>query len=804
MSQDGLQPAETLDRRSVLQSVGGVLGLSAGGAFGAQQSIATTVQDSVQPPSIRGSVEQAIITGAVSEAALTLYDADGEAVAQAQADTRGSYVFENVDPADGYRVTQTVDGEQSERSTTVRVLSPENTPAQQFYDQQDLTEGFGYLEVRDGTTLAQQVLLPENQEPPYPTLILHSGYEPSVSIQGGDQLKRIIVDGMGYAIVGVNMRGSACSGGKFDFGEQLQRLDGYDIVETIAAQDWAGNVGMVGLSFPGFTQLYVAAAQPPSLDCIAPGAPIGDFYRDTAYPGGIQNSRFATEWAEDRDRAFEPGGGSGNVDQRIANGDQTCEANQQLRLQNRSLVDQMERSPYYEGLFRERAPLQILDQIEVPTFLVVSWQDEQTGPRAARLYEFLPDDTPVQFAGTNGGHAAYFTPGISNELFRFYEYYLKEEVPDQDQGSYGEALAAYESEPVTMFWERSNAQSLLAQTSRFETTHTEWPPENVETWELYCQPDGTLDDSPPDAGSQETSSYEYSPIPPEEQQITRDDQGRLQWEHRPDDGTVAFVSEELTDDHVCLGSGLVDLSVVSTAADTDVQVTLSEVRPDGEEMFVQMGVLRASHRAENPARTKPRRPWHTHRREDAQPLGEGIEQMRVELFPFGHVFREGSRVRLAIEVPGGNRDRWAFELHDTKSTNEVVHMPETPTKLALPLVPAIDADIPDYPDCGNVWHQPCRPAEFSPVDNSGDETGDANGDGDGDTTDDASADGTDGNSDSDEATVNGAEESSEDDGESADDSGPGFTAGGALAGLGGAGYLLKRQLQRDAPPEDSE
>ncbi len=530
----------------------------------------------------------------------------------------------------------------------------------------------------------------------------------------------------------------------------------------------------------------------------------GGGHRDTAYPGGIQNSRFAKEWAQNRDEAFEPGGESGNVDQRIANGDQTCEANQQLRLQNRSLVDQMESSPYYEGLFRERAPLQILDQIEVPTFLVVSWQDEQTGPRAARLSEFLPDDTPVQFAGTNGGHVAYFTPGISNELFRFYEYYLKEEVPDQDEGPYDEARAAYEAESVTMFWERSNEQSLLAQTPRFETTHTEWPPENVETWELYCQPDGTLDGSPPDTASQETSSYEYSPITPEEQQISRDDQGRLQWEHRSDDATVTFVSEKLTEDHVCLGSGLVDLFLGSTAEDTDVQVTLSEVRPDGEEMFVQMGVLRASHRAENPARTKPRRPWHTHRREDAEPLGDGPEQMRVELFPFGHVFRERSRVRLAIEVPGGNRDRWAFKLLDTESTNEVVHTPETPTKLALPLVPDIDADIPDYPNCGDVWHQPCRPAEVSTGDDSGDENGDTGGDGDADTTDDENTDGADGSSDGSGERADEANERNEGDNESADDSGPGFTVGGALAGLGGAGYLLKRRLRRDAPSEDSE
>ena len=49
------------------------------------------------------------------------------------------------------------------------------------------------------------------------------------------------------------MRGTGCSGGAFDFFEQLQSTDGYDAIETIAAQPWVAHhkVGMVGLSYPG-------------------------------------------------------------------------------------------------------------------------------------------------------------------------------------------------------------------------------------------------------------------------------------------------------------------------------------------------------------------------------------------------------------------------------------------------------------------------------------------------------------------------------------------------------------------------
>jgi hypothetical protein len=47
------------------------------------------------------------------------------------------------------------------------------------------------------------------------------------------------------------MRGSACSGGAFDYFERLQWFDGYDLVEALAAQDWSDGVALIGKSYPG-------------------------------------------------------------------------------------------------------------------------------------------------------------------------------------------------------------------------------------------------------------------------------------------------------------------------------------------------------------------------------------------------------------------------------------------------------------------------------------------------------------------------------------------------------------------------
>ena len=80
---------------------------------------------------------------------------------------------------------------------------------------------------------------------------------------------------MGFAVVDVNMRGTGCSGGAFDFFEPLQSLDGYDVIETIARQPWVqhNKVGMMGISYGGISQLFTAqtAAAEPGRDLAALG-----------------------------------------------------------------------------------------------------------------------------------------------------------------------------------------------------------------------------------------------------------------------------------------------------------------------------------------------------------------------------------------------------------------------------------------------------------------------------------------------------------------------------------------------------
>jgi predicted acyl esterase len=194
----------------------------------------------------------------------------------------------------------------------------------------------------------------------------------------------------------------------------------------------------------------------------------------------------------------------------------------------------------------------------------------------------------------------------------------------------------------------------------------------------------------------------------------------VQWNwQEPAPGTAAtFTSPPMTDTTVMVGSASADLWVNSNLGDTDLEVTLSEIRPDGQEMYVQSGWLRASHRALDEAGSTEQRPVQTHLEADAEPLPDGSDDTgfalaRVEIFPFAHVFRPDSRIRITIDAPGGNRAVWAFE---TIANGELVQLGtggDHPSSIVLPVIPGVEAPA-GYPICGSLRGQPCRTPVVSP------------------------------------------------------------------------------------------
>jgi dipeptidyl aminopeptidase/acylaminoacyl peptidase len=223
---------------------------------------------------------------------LSLVNRRGAAVASKRADSLGGVLFRNLAPGPGYRVRQST-GPGVAQSAALTVLPDRSAPpSARTYGQRLPAGGYGYLTTRDGTKLAIDVRLPTQAgRGPYPTLVEYSGYgyaDPAGAQSGISQ----IATALGFAVVDVNLRGTGCSGGAFDYFEPLQSLDGYDVIETVARQPWAlhHRAGMLGISYGGISQLFVAATDPPSLAAIAPLSTF-DNTATALYAGGILKHR---------------------------------------------------------------------------------------------------------------------------------------------------------------------------------------------------------------------------------------------------------------------------------------------------------------------------------------------------------------------------------------------------------------------------------------------------------------------------------------------------------------------------------
>ncbi|MEA2346638.1 MAG: uncharacterized protein QOG62_425, partial [Thermoleophilaceae bacterium] len=344
--------------------------------------------------SAHGSVRQVYATGLKSGARASLLDRSGHKVQTRRANKRGGLLFRNVKPGSGYRV-HAAGG--AGTSPQLAVDSTRSAPRDtSVYDQSIPSDGYGYLTTRDGTKLAYSIHPPQDAvnilgvdlphlpvDPPYPTLIEYSGYG-YANPAGPQSGIAVLANLMGFAVVDVNMRGTGCSGGAFDFFEPLQGLDGYDVIETIARQPWVANhqVGMMGISYGGISQLFTAETRPPSLAAIAPLSVI-DATQTTLYPGGILNTGFALNWAQERADEAQPAGpdaGQGWAYKRIKEGDQVCRENQDMHGEAADLLAKVEANDHYRPKVADPlAPITFVHKIDVPVFMACQFTDEQTG-----------------------------------------------------------------------------------------------------------------------------------------------------------------------------------------------------------------------------------------------------------------------------------------------------------------------------------------------------------------------------------------------------------------------------------------
>jgi predicted acyl esterase len=749
----------------------------------------------------QGSVKQVYVTGLAPNAQASLLKSTGTTVSTQNADAQGGLLFRNVKPGTGYRVRLTSNGETSGPITVHTEAAAPWDPS--VYNQEIPDNGYTYLTTRDGTQLAIDVHPPTSPagEPgvpsmfrfptvpipgvpsvsytaPYPTLIEYSGYG-YANPAGPESGIAVLANLMGFAVVDVNMRGTGCSSGAFDFFEPLQNLDGYDVIETIAKQPWVlGNkVGMLGISYGGISQLFTAQEQPAGLAAIAPLSVI-DATATTLYPGGIRNDGFAVAWAEQRQQNAEPaspGHGQAWATKQIEEGDQTCAANQALHGEAANLMQKIEENATYNPAVADPLdPDTFVHKIDVPTFMACQFEDEQTGGHCANLVKHFTGTSHKWFTFTNGAHIDSLDPATYNRMYDFLELYVAKQAPIvnsavvkaaapviykeamglpegdlvtlppdpiQLQPTYETALAEFETLPaVRVLFDNGAGEAPPGGTTAagnpypgFEQSFSELPIPGTTAKSLYLGPGGTLNEAPSTVKGIDSYTSDAHATPLTDYSANTGTGGlwgnASEWEYNwvqpPPGDAGSYLSAPLTENAVAVGAGAVKLWVESSTPDVDLQAIVSEVSPAGNETFVQDGWLRASERQlttteNNIFKQAPTElePIPSFRKNVPMPAGKFVP-LTIPLYFEGHAYRAGSRIRLTIAAPNGTQPIWSFSNTQPEGTTGNVSIAFSPGKgssLILPIVPGVSVPTAQ-PACPSLRNEPCR--TYQPIANNG-------------------------------------------------------------------------------------
>jgi uncharacterized protein len=720
------------------------------------------------------SAEQVYVTGLKPHAPASLLGANAHVVQTLKADAQGGVVFRDVKPGAGYKVRL---GAQGPESASLTVHSNAAAPWDpSIYHQQIADRGYQYLTTRDGTKLAIYVHPPNHpaglgklpdgltlpnsySHPPYPTLIEYSGY--GYADPAGPQSGiAVLANLMGFAVVDVNMRGTGCSGGSFDFFEPLQNLDGYDVIQTIAHQPWVldHKVGMMGISYGAISQLFTAQLDPPALEAISPLSTL-DSSETTLFAGGIANTGFAIPWAGERQHDAEPAGpGSGQpwAYKRIQQHDQTCKLNQALHAEAPNLAAKIRANTHYVPSVADPLdPITFVHKIKAAVFMACQWEDEQTGGHCPDLAQQFTGTRRKWFTFTNGAHIDSLDPETLNRWYDFLSLFVAHRAPATNTGlvqvaaplfyqegmgisnvdlpsdpiqhipSYTAALSAFEKLPQirVLFDNGAGAAPDGIVTPGdpypgFEQSFSSFPiPGTIaQTW--YLGAGGSLATSPDPTPEVDTFTWNPKALPATDYSGANTSAGGLwgnatdwdwNWEQNPAGTAVSYVSAPLTENTTVIGAGSVSVWVEASTPSVDLQATVSEVRPDGMETFVQNGWARANERALAPGST-PLASSLSLRASSVQPLpAHTFTKVTIPLYYEGHAYRAGSRIRVTISAPGGAQPLWAFAQTNPIGTARVsVELaPQAPSSLTLPVIPGVQVPT-GLPPCPSLRNEPCR------------------------------------------------------------------------------------------------
>ncbi len=527
------------------------------------------------------------------------------------------------------------------------------------------------ITVDDGTVLRADVFRPI-EDGRYPVILTYGIYAKGVAYQEGypHQWQKMVTDypeilegstnkyqnwevtdperwvPYGYAVVRVDSRGAGWSPGFMDPNSPREIEDLYQCIEWAGTQGWSnGKVGMLGISYYARNQWRVAGMHPPHLAAIVPWEGANDTYRDSGYHGGIL-SQFQELWSKVQVMNVQYGRGAAarknpNTGESVA-GPITL-SDEELAANRVNAYEELKNHPLDDEWHRARSA--DLSRITVPLLSCANWGGQGIHPRG-NFNGFVEAASAQKWLEVHGdSHWSLFSSGYGLDLQkRFFDYFLK----GIDNG--------WDSTPPVMLNIRHPGE-------RFVLRHEhEWPLARTRWTKLYLDPTNrSLSLEPPGA----SSAIEYEAL---------------------GDG-VTFWLPPFDQETEITGPMAAKLFVSSTTEDADLFLIVRVFDPDGDEITfmgstdpntpIANGWLRASHRALDPARTLPYRPYHPHDRGEVLTPGE-VSECDVEIVPSCIVIPAGWSLALTVRGKdyeyGGELGEFARRFHyATRGTGGMTH-----------------------------------------------------------------------------------------------------------------------------------
>lgn len=537
-----------------------------------------------------------------------------------------------------------------------------------------------YLTMRDSVKLAVDLYLPKGLEPntKIPVLLYQTRYWRSVEFRhffkpffgdklpgmAGKLLTEIIASG--YAIIGVDTRGTGASYGQCNYPWSMDEIkDGAEIIDWAIKQPWcSGKVGSLGISYSGTTAEMLLVNQHPAVKAIVPMFSLYDAYEDIAFPNGLQFRWFTSNWGNanamlDKNKlpkghfiasmlikGVDPVDGKGR--RQMLKGAMQMHKNNisvhdgVLTIRNRDDVPLG--GKYMSGIdvFSPHTYRGIVDSSGAAIYCYSGWFDGDYQHAAIKRFLNLTNPGSKLILGPweHGGYLN-LSPGTNtkstfdkaSELLKYFDFYLKGIPTGVDK----EPRVYY----YTMVEEKWKSSAV-------------WPPASTPTT-YYLNSNNTLNTTAPSAENSvtyvsdtTTGSGHYTRWKSVNGKVKKppvyEEFGGLTKK------MACFTGEALTADMEVSGHPLINLWVDVPSENAGFFVYLCDVDENGHVQYVTEGSLNGKYRkvGTNPPFIDVA-PYHSFNSTDIEPFVAGTPALLYfDLLPTSYLFKKGHKLMIAI------------------------------------------------------------------------------------------------------------------------------------------------------------